>query len=159
MFKKIIVGIAVLIAINTAKAEGWSFNEFNDLNNGYNEYRLSAHSKDLTTSLEFICNKYGAQLLLTFTGWRPAFYEKNVSWIADLKQGGILDMTPTDSTAGLRGTWQAITSEQPKNLLNAINSSNSLNFRFKIAGKFKNKILDTTGAENSAAKFLDACLL
>lgn len=155
----VILGFVALMPINAALAEEWSFNQFSDLTSGYNESRLSVTSKDLTTALELICNQYGVQLLVTGTSWHPAFYDKGVSWIADSNQGGRLDIPPTDSTAGLRGSWQALTDEQPKRLLNAINSSDSLTFRFKISGEFQNKILDTTGAANSAAQFLDACLL
>ena len=154
----VLPGLCATLA-NSVIADEWTFNEFDNLNSGYSESRLSVTSKDLTTALELVCNQYGVQLLVTATGWQPAFYDQGVSWLADSNQGGRLDIPPTDSTAGLRGAWQALTEEQPKKLLNAINSSDILTLRFKINGNFQNKVLDTTGAANSAALFLDSCLL
>tara|TARA_B100000809_G_scaffold195655_1_gene195062 strand:- start:90 stop:584 length:495 start_codon:yes stop_codon:yes gene_type:complete len=158
LMNKIIIGLAA-ITVNTVNADDWSFNEFNNITSGYIESRLSVTSKDLTTALELICNQYGVQLLVTGTSWHPAFYEHGVAWFGDNNQGGLLDMPPTDSKAGLNGAWQALTDKQPRNLLNAINTSEYLTFRFKIAGVFQNRVLDTTDAGSSAAKFLDACLL
>lgn len=155
---KIIIALTAL-TVSAASADDWSYNEFSDNLSGYNESRLSVTSKDLTTAIELICNQYGVQLLITASGWVPAFYDQGVSWLADSKQGGRLDIPPTDSTAGLRGTWQAITDKQPKDLLTAINSSATVDFRFKINGKHQTKTINTTGAETSTAPFLKACLL
>jgi hypothetical protein len=155
----LIIKISLLSLISkNIIAEDWQFHSLDNVTNGYSETRLSSTSNDLKTSLNLICNKYGVQLLITATGWKPAFYENNVSWLGDIDQGGVLNLNPTDSTAGLQGEWHELTEREPEMLLNAINSNNSITFMFKIYGKIEYKKLNTKAAHINAKKFLDSCL-
>jgi len=142
----------------TATAEKWSFNKFDDLETGYHESRLSVVSKDLTTAFDLVCNKYGVQLLITATSWKPAFYDVGLSWVSDAGQGGRLDIPASDTLSGLRGSWPKLTNEGPKRLINAINKSDSITFNFSISGKVKSKIIVASKNTNeSLGLFLNSC--